>query len=148
MKVISLPFIQNESKKKFSKHIVLAMGVSEQFLIVSNKKNEIYRWTYDNESVRQAYNIPMADKVKGVFTRFFCEPKGYHTIFRHNTSVYYFHIKSQKIKELFKLKEILVESIGWDEHNGEHSTNVRFWVILANIDWLGERECLLLSNRL
>src|SRR5690349_18821585 len=114
------------------------MGVSEQFLILSNKKNEIFRWTYDNESAKQAYNIPMQEKEKGIMTKFFCEPKGYHTIFRHNRSVYYFHIKSTKIKELFRLKEIVVESIGWDEECGEHSTNVRVVNILANFNRLRE----------
>ena len=127
--------------------IVLAIGVSQQFLILSNKKNEIYRWCYDSESQRQAYSVPMQEKEKGIFSKFFCEPQGYHTIFRHNRSIYYFHLKSTKIKELFKLKEIVVESIGWDEKCPEHTTNVNI-LILANISRKREWSYLLLSNRL
>jgi hypothetical protein len=104
--------------------IVLGIGVSQQFLIMSNKKNEVFRWTYDDESLRHAYSIPMQEREKGVFTKFFCEPRGYHTLFKHNKNLYYFHIRSNKIKELFKLKEINVESIGWDERCSELSTNV------------------------
>ena len=104
-------------------HEMLAIGVSQQCLVLSNKKNEVFRWVFtDNDSLNQAYNIPMQEKEKGVFTKFFCEPRGNHTIFRHNKNVYYFNIRSNKIKELFKLREVPVESIGWDERNTSEST--------------------------
>ena len=114
LKSISLPVNQSE---------ILSIGVSQQYLILSNKKNEVFRWVFnDDESLKQAYNIPLLEKEKGVFSKFFCEPRGNHTIIRHNKGVYYFNIRSSKIKELFKLKEISVESIGWDERNNSDST--------------------------
>jgi hypothetical protein len=114
MKSISLPINQSD---------ILSFGSSQQFLMFSNKKNEVIRWVFSEEdSLKQAYSIPLQDKEKGVFTKFFCEPRGNHTIFRHNKGVYYFNIRSSKIKELFKLREVVVESIGWDEKNNSEST--------------------------
>lgn len=117
LKSVSLPSLQND---------ILAIGVSQQFLMFSNKKSEVFRWIYnDDESLKQAYNIPMQEKERGVFSKFFCEPKGNHTIFRHNKNMFYFNIRSNRIKELFKLKEFTVESIGWDEKStNEFNTNV------------------------
>jgi hypothetical protein len=118
LKNINIPVLQNE---------VLAIAITQQFLMISNRKNEIIRWIFsEDESLKQAYNIPMQEKEKAVWTKFFCEPKGNHTIFKHNNNMYYFNIRSTKIKELFKLKEIKVESIGWDEKNmNEFNTNVK-----------------------
>ena len=97
-------------------------------MLFSNKKNEIFRWIFnEEESLNNAYSIPLQEKERGYFTKFFCENKGNHTIFKHNKSVFYFHLKASKIKELFKLREINVESIAFDERASDtsNSTNVK-----------------------
>jgi len=105
---------------------VLGIGFCQNYLIVSNKKNEIFRWVFnDSESIKNAYNIPIMEREKGTYTKFFCEPKGNHTIFKHNKNFYYFNIKSNKIRELSKLKDIGLESIGWDDKSTELTTNVK-----------------------
>jgi hypothetical protein len=107
---------------------VLSVGLCQNYLIVSNKKNEIYRWIFsDYESIKNAYNIPLLEKEKATNTKFFCEPKGNHTIFKHNKNFYYFNIKSYKIKELTKLRDIGLKSIGWDDKSTENSTNVKLF---------------------
>ena len=88
LKSISLPVNQSD---------ILSLGSSQQFLMFSNKKNEVFRWVFNEEdSLKQAYNIPLQDKEKGVFTKFFCEPRGNHTIFRHNKGIFYFNIRIAK----------------------------------------------------
>lgn len=116
---------------------VLAVGNSERFLIFSNKKNEVFRWIFnEDDSMNNAYNIPMQEKEKGVFTKFFCEPRGNHTIIKHNKNIYYFHLRSSKILPLLKLRDINVESIGWDEKAADTylTTSVSFNLNLANPD--------------
>lgn len=74
----------------------------------------------------------MIDREKGTYTKFFCEPKGNHTIFKHNKNFYYFNIKSNKIKELLKLnKDIGLESIGWDDKSTEATTNVHLLFLIC-----------------
>ena len=37
---------------------VLGIGLCQNYLIVSNRKNEIFRWVFnDYESIKNAYNI-------------------------------------------------------------------------------------------
>lgn len=96
-------------------------------MILSNKKNEIFRWVFnDYESIKNAYSIPLMEREKGTYTKFFCEHRGHHCIFKHNKNFYYFNIRSSRIKELTKLKDLGLESIGWDDKSTENSTNVTF----------------------
>lgn len=112
------------------------MGISEKFIMISNKKNEVYRWIFNNdESIKNSYTIPLQEREKGVFTKFFCEPNGNHTIIKHNKYMFYFNFESQKIKELYRLRDINIESIAWEDKSTINSTNVFFYVILANFNW-------------
>ena len=97
----------------------------------SNKKNEIYRWIFeDPESTKQVFPIPpVLEKLQ--VSKIFCESKGYHSIIflssAQNKLSYYFHLKSQKFKELNKLKDVHIESLAFDESKStEFSTNVYF----------------------
>lgn len=109
---------------------VSAMGVCQKFLIFSNKKNEIFRWIFDDpESTKQVYPLPAVIE-KLFISKIFCDSKGNHTIiFLSNAQVkmsFYFHFKSQKFKELQKLKDIQIESLAFDEvKSNEYTTNVK-----------------------
>lgn len=109
---------------------ILSMGVCSKFLIISNKLNKVFRWIYDqDDSLRTAYSIPLPDKERGHFSRFFCQQKGYHTIFKHNRYYYYFNIHSNSIKLLHKLNDLIIESIAFNENAGEYSTDT---ILLGN----------------
>lgn len=115
LKLLSLPISQNE---------ILGIGVCNKFLIISNKKNEVFRWIFDqDDSLRTAHSIPLPDKSRGQVTKFYIDNKGNHTIFKHNSYYFYFNIQSQKIKQIHKLNDVSVESVAFDETAGENSTN-------------------------
>ena len=101
------------------------IGICPKYMIFANRKNEIFRWIYDNkeDSLRNAYNIPLPEKERGLSTKFYCDQKGYHCIFKHNRYYFYFNFKSEKIKLLTKFNDINIESIAFDESNSESSTN-------------------------
>lgn len=109
--------------------VVAAIGVCSKFLIFSNKKNEIYRWMFeDPESTKQIYPLPAVIE-KLYVSKIYCDNNGYHSIiFLSNSQVkmsFYFHLKSQKFKELSKLKDIQIESLSFDEvKSTEFTTNV------------------------
>ena len=107
----------------------IAIAVCEPYLMMANRKCEIYRWFF-KDSLNYATLIPNSEKA--AVNKIFINQKGYHAIItlsnKDNKFGYYFNIKSQKIKELFKIKElgISIESIAWDEKCSDASTNVRF----------------------
>jgi len=97
--------------------------------MMANKKSEIYRWFFkERDSLKYAFLIPNTEKAS--VNKIFVSQKGYHAIIslsnKDTKFGYYFNIKSQKIKELFKIKEfgIAIESIAWDEKCSDTSTNV------------------------
>ena len=110
----------------------MAIGISYEFLLIANKKNQIYRWIFrDPESTKQMFPIPFSSPERINVSKIFCDSKGLHSIiFLSNASTrisYYFHIKTQKFKELTKLKDINVESIAWDDtYSTDYSTNVKY----------------------
>jgi hypothetical protein len=115
LKQLSLSMLQNE---------VLAIGVSNNYLMLSNKKNEIYRWIFNYEdSLKIPYTIPIPDKEKGYQSKFFCDQRSYHTIIKQNRYYYYFNSKTSKIKQLVKLNDVNVESVAWDETSGSEFGN-------------------------
>jgi hypothetical protein len=126
---MTLPYISNECKLPYKKDIA-AIGFCQKFLIFSNKKNEIFRWIFDDpESTKQLFQIPPVIE-KLYVSKIFCDSKGHHTIiFLSNSQVklsFYLHIRSNKLKELQKLKDIQIESIAFDDSKStESSTNVR-----------------------
>lgn len=95
----------------------------------SNKKNEIFRWIFeDPESTKQVFQLPPVIE-KLYVSKIFCENKGNHTIiFLSNSQVkmsFYFNIRSNKFKELQKLKDIQIESVAFDDiKSNDYSTNV------------------------
>lgn len=115
LKTLSLPIINNE---------ILAIGVSSQCLFITTKKNELYRWVYNqDDSLKTAYNFPFAEKEKAYYSKIFCDFKSNHAIVKQNTKYYYFNSKYLKLKLLTKLSDINVESIAFDETAGENSPN-------------------------
>lgn len=115
LKSLSLQIIYND---------ILGIGVSNKFLLISNKKNEVFRWIFDKDtSIRNTYSIPLPEKERGASTKFFCDQSGNHTIFKHNRYFFYFNIQSEKIKLLTKFSDINIESVAFDESASEQSTN-------------------------
>jgi len=116
LKQLSLSMLQNE---------ILAIGVSSDYLMLTNKKNEIYRWVFKNEdSLKIPHNIPILFKEKGCQSKIFCDQRSYHTIIKQNRYYYYFNSKTSKIKQLVKLNEVNVESLAWDETSGEFGNSL------------------------
>ena len=83
----------------------------------------------DDDSLKNPILIPN-NEPKAVINKIFCDNKGHHTIItvegKECFFAYYLNIKSNKIRELFKVKDssILIECVGWDERSNEISTNV------------------------
>lgn len=107
------------------------MGICQKFLIFANKKNEIFRWIFDDlESTKQVYQLPPVPE-KLLVSKIFCDQKGHHTIiYLSNSQVkmcFYFHHRAQKFKELQKLKDLQIESLSFDEAKStEYTTSVQF----------------------
>jgi len=97
----------------------------------SNKKNEIFRYIYnDEDSLRQAFIIPGIDRFK--INKIFSDHKGNHSIislqlFQSKTNFYFNH-KLNKFKECNRMKDLIIEEISWDENTSEFSTNVYYYV--------------------
>lgn len=110
---------------------ILAIGISKESIIFTTSTNEVYRYIRNKrDSLQQAYSFPIKkqkDKEdKPIIERafksstsssVFCEPSGNHTLIRYLGRMYYFNIKSIKLKELFTLKNISVIAVAWDERN-------------------------------
>ena len=114
---------------KYIKTAISILSVSSKFLLFTNKKNEIFRYIIDDEdSLRQAFIIPSIDKLQ--ISKIFSDFKGNHSIiglqYLQIKVNYYFNHKTNKFKELPKLKDNLIETIAWDENSTELSSNVIF----------------------
>jgi hypothetical protein len=107
---------------------ISSLSVSSRFLIFSNKKNEIFRYIFnDEESLQQAFIIPNIDRFQ--IYRIFSDFKGNHTIitlqYLQTRVNYYFNHKTLKFRECSKLKDVCIEVIAWDDNSSELSTNVK-----------------------
>lgn len=115
LKTLNLPIPQND---------ILAISVSSQYLLVTNKRSELYRWVFDqDDSLKQPFNLPLPEKEKGFFSKIFCDLKSYHSIIRYNKHYFYFNTRSQKLKQLTRLSDISVESVAFDETAMDSSPN-------------------------
>ena len=102
---------------------ILGIGVSSKYLLLTNKKNEMFCWFNGNDdSLRTPIQIPLLEKEKGYFTKFYCDEKGHNTIFKHNKFYYYFNTRAMKIKQLTKLNDLMIESVAFDINAGDSST--------------------------
>ena len=99
--------------------------------MLATKQREIWRWVFnDDASLKNSYSLPINES-KAHVNKIFSDNKGHHNIItvegKENYFAFYLNYKSNKIRELFKIKDInvLIESVGWDERCSDNSTNVK-----------------------
>lgn len=115
LKSLMLPITQSE---------ILSIGSSSNYLLIVNRKNELFKWVFDQEdSLKTPFVLPLIEKEKGYNAKIFCDNKSCHSIIRYNKSYVYFNSKFNKTKLLPKLADLTILSIAFDEKALENSPN-------------------------
>lgn len=117
-------FIKENVSPSVLQNDFLGIGVTSKFMLIANKKNELFCWIFDqDESLRTAIQIPLPEKEKGYQAIFYTDKNSLHSIFKYNRYYFYFNTRAGKVKLLNKLNDLNVESIAFDNNANDACTN-------------------------
>lgn len=109
---------------------IIGFGVSSKYLLISNKKNEIYKCPFNTQEEPTKINFILADKDRTPSIVFFCDTKGIHTIIKYigkKTNYFYLNSNSTKTKlltALSKSENVDITAISFNEEANEDSTRL------------------------
>lgn len=109
---------------------ILGFGISSKYLLVSTKKNEIYKYPFNTQEDPVKINFIVAEKDRSQSIMFFCDTKGMHTIIKYmgkKTNYFYLNSSSTKTKllsSLSKNENLDISAICFNEDASEESTRL------------------------